>query len=53
MADSFFFMSCPADIRITERMKKACDLMDVQLLDHIILAGESFFSFSEERTYNR
>ena len=43
----------PADIRVTERMKKACDLMDVRLLDHIILAGESFFSFSEERTYNR
>lgn len=43
----------PADIRITERMKKACDLMDVRLLDHIILAGESFFSFSEERTYNK
>lgn len=43
----------PADIRITERMKKACDLMDVRLLDHIILAGESFFSFSEEKTYNK
>ncbi|MBQ9877853.1 MAG: hypothetical protein IJM29_02975, partial [Bacteroidales bacterium] len=28
------------------------DLMDVRLLDHIILAGESFFSFSEERTFN-
>ena len=43
----------PADIRITERMKKACDLMDVRLLDRIILAGESFFSFSEEKTYIR
>ncbi len=38
------------DISFTDRLKKACSLLDVQLLDHIIIGDESFFSFAEETT---
>ena len=40
------------DIYFTSQLKKACDLMDLTLLDHIILSEESFFSFAEEHTIN-
>ena len=40
------------DIQFTAGMKKACSLMDIQLLDHIIFTDECFFSFSEERVIN-
>tara|TARA_R110000764_G_scaffold20693_2_gene52980 strand:+ start:28278 stop:28766 length:489 start_codon:yes stop_codon:yes gene_type:complete len=35
-----------ADIAITEKLKKALDLIDVRTLDHIII-GEDTFSFAE------
>ena len=38
------------DIHFTSQLKKACDMMDLMLLDHIILSEESFYSFAEERT---
>ena len=38
------------DIQFTSRLKRACSLMDLTLLDHIIVAEQSFYSFSEERT---
>ena len=41
-----------SDIRFTSGMKKACDLMDIQFLDHIIFTDGGFFSFSEEKTFN-
>ena len=38
-----------ADRKITERIKKACELLDVSLLDHlIILQDERYYSFSDE-----
>lgn len=37
------------DIFLTSRLKKACSILDVSLVDHIILAEGSIFSFSEER----
>ena len=40
------------DIQFTSGLKRACDLMDVQLLDHIICSERGFFSFSEERIIN-
>lgn len=40
------------DIRFTAGMKKACDLMNINLMDHIIFTDEGFFSFSEERVIN-
>jgi DNA repair proteins len=36
------------DIRQTETLKKACDLFDISLLDHIIFGSDRFFSFSDE-----
>ena len=36
------------DIHFTERLYKACDLMDVNLLDHIIVGEDGFFSFANE-----
>ena len=39
-----------ADVNLTDRIKKACSILDLNLIDHIILAEESFFSFAEERT---
>ena len=41
-----------SDIRFTSGMKKACDLMDIRFLDHIIFTEGGFFSFSEEKTFN-
>ena len=37
-----------SDINETNRLKKACDLFDIALVDHIILTDESYFSFTEE-----
>lgn len=37
-----------ADRKITLRMKEAAGFMDISLLDHIIIAGNSYFSFSDE-----
>jgi DNA repair protein RadC len=34
------------DIEITERVKKALKVFDVELYDHIILSTEKFFSFA-------
>ena len=36
-----------ADIRITQRLKEALDLIDVRILDHVIVGGDSSTSFAE------
>ena len=39
------------DIRITDRMKKACETVGLRFLDHIIVSGDDdyqFYSFSDE-----
>ena len=36
-----------ADIEITCKVKKGLELLDIKLLDHIILANNTFFSFSD------
>ena len=41
-----------ADIQFTGSLKKACSIFDIRLLDHIIIAEDSFFSFAEETTTN-
>ncbi len=38
----------PEDLKLTERVKEACKLLGIELLDHIIAAGEKFFSFKGE-----
>ena len=37
-----------ADIHETNKLRKACDILDISLLDHIILTDESYYSFAEE-----
>ena len=39
----------PGDIdkRITERIKKGAKLLDIVLLDHVIFAGEEYYSFAD------
>lgn len=39
-----------ADVRQTEAVKKALASVEISLMDHVIVAEDSFFSFSEERT---
>lgn len=36
------------DIKLTNKIKDACKLMDVSLLDHIIVAGNIYTSFADE-----
>ena len=35
------------DIRLTQKLKAACDIMDLCLLDHVILTEDSYYSFSD------
>ena len=37
------------DILFTHNLKKACSLLDIRLVDHVIVTADSFFSFAEER----
>ena len=36
------------DNSLTSRLKKACETLDIQLLDHIILTEDSYLSYSDE-----
>lgn len=36
------------DKSMTEKIKKALTVMDIQLLDHLIVTSESYFSFADE-----
>lgn len=37
-----------ADISITEKVKKAGEVMDIKLLDHLILTEDSYYSFADK-----
>jgi DNA repair protein RadC len=37
-----------SDIELTRRLKEAGKVMEVQLLDHLIIAGHKYFSFADE-----
>ena len=37
-----------ADVNLTNKIKEAAKLMDIQVLDHIILGDDGYFSFSDE-----
>jgi len=37
-----------ADVRITEKLKKAGEMLEIKLLDHLIIADKSYFSFADE-----
>jgi DNA repair protein RadC len=37
-----------SDIRITQKIKEAGNVMDIQLLDHLIIThGEEYYSFAD------
>lgn len=36
-----------SDTRMTMKLKEACDLLDISLLDHIILTADSYFSYAD------
>ena len=36
------------DDRITERMKKACDIMRIHFLDHVIVTDGQYYSYHEQ-----
>lgn len=37
-----------ADLNLTKKLKEAGKLLDIQVLDHIIIAGKNYFSFADE-----
>ena len=37
-----------ADNQLTEKVKLALDLLDIQLLDHIIMAEDNYYSYADE-----
>ena len=36
------------DIKITNRLKEACKLLEIMLLDHLIISKDNYFSFADE-----
>ncbi|MCG2760592.1 MAG: JAB domain-containing protein [Candidatus Delongbacteria bacterium] len=36
------------DLKITEKINEACKIMDLNLIDHLILSKESYFSFKDQ-----
>lgn len=38
-----------ADIHLTKKVKKAAMYMDIEVLDHMILSCEGYYSFTDER----
>ena len=41
-----------ADIKQTQMLKKALSTCDLQMLDHVIIAGNSYYSFADEQLVN-
>ena len=37
-----------ADINLTQKIKEAAALLDIELLDHLIVSSEGFYSFAQE-----
>lgn len=40
------------DIQATQRLRKALETFDIQLIDHIIVSDGSYYSFAEEMTFD-
>ncbi|HDO27742.1 MAG TPA: JAB domain-containing protein [Bacteroidetes bacterium] len=38
----------PNDIKLTNKLKKAGDHLDIQVLDHLIIGNDSYYSFADE-----
>jgi len=41
-----------ADVKITRKLKKAAEMLEIKLLDHVIIADKSYFSFADEGLIN-
>lgn len=41
-----------ADVKITGKLKKAAEMLEIKLLDHVIIADKSYFSFADEGMIN-
>lgn len=41
----------PDDYNVTKEVKKACNLIKIPLVDHVIIGNNSFFSFSKEKKH--
>lgn len=37
-----------SDLDITKKLKSACELLDIVLLDHLIVTKDSYFSFADD-----
>jgi len=37
-----------ADIQLTNKLKKSCKLVEIPLLDHLIVSGSDYYSFTDE-----
>ncbi len=37
-----------ADIYLTQKIKEAAALLDIELLDHLIVSSEGYYSFTQE-----
>ena len=37
-----------ADIALTNKLKRGGELLDIQVLDHLILSSEGYYSFADE-----
>ena len=44
-------MPSPSDIKMTANLKKACTLLEVNLIDHLILSREECYSFADEASF--
>lgn len=40
------------DKKLTKQIENACKVMDIQLMDHIIIAKDSYFSFNDNKLLN-
>lgn len=40
------------DIRETDKVRFACDIMDIKLVDHVVLSTETYYSMSDEKVSN-
>lgn len=38
----------PEDIKITERAREALKILDIQVLDHVILTSDGYYSFGDD-----
>ncbi len=44
-------MPSTEDIRLTKELHRALDLCGIRMIDHVIIAGGSYYSFSDERLF--